>query len=75
MTNSHRRQQEMRATSNPTVYWKVRRGIVLHCGICRPHHLENWGRKPRTNRYKDIRRGRGMAIRTFRDPHVWRLFA
>lgn len=75
MTTSRPPRQEMCSTANPTVYWKIRRGIVLAFSCCPPHRAENWGRKSRTNRYKDQRKGRSMAIRTFRDPRVWRIFA
>jgi hypothetical protein len=75
MTDLRHRRQEMRVTTNPTVYWKARRNLVLSCGYCRPHHMENHGRRTMTNRYKDIRKGRDMKIRTIRDSRVWRLFA
>jgi hypothetical protein len=74
MKTHHRRREELLETSHPAVYWKIRRTFVLSCGYCRPHYMENQGRRPRhgrNDRYKDQRTGRCAGIRTIRDPRFW----
>jgi len=74
MNTHHRRREELLKTSHSAVYWKIRRMVVLSCGYCRPHHMENQGRRPlhgRIDRYKDQRKGRCAGIRSIRDPRYW----
>jgi hypothetical protein len=60
----HRAVEEVAVTSNATVYWKLRRQIVLSCSYCRPNGVDNGGRSQRrfNDRYKDRRKG-GCARR------------
>ncbi len=65
--------EELPITSNPAVYWKIRRRVVLECAYCAPHRgMDNeWSRHARSDRYKSIRRGQRATIRTIRDPRFW----
>ncbi len=63
MTTHHRLNEELLATSHPTVYWKIRRKLVLSCAYCSPHRNENQGRRPKRDRYKDRRKGGRARIR------------
>jgi len=70
----HRLIEELFETSNSTVYWKMRRRIVLDCSHCRPNrgHDNPWSRHSRSDRYKNHRRSvlrRGLF--TIRDPRFW----
>jgi hypothetical protein len=51
----HRLGEELAVTENPTVYWKIRRGKVLSCSYCKPHRVENYGRRARSDAYKNKR--------------------
>ena len=73
METRHRFGKELLATYNPTVYWKIRRIFVLSCAYCQPHRGQDnpWSRHARTDRYKDVRKGRTTAVRSIRDPRYW----
>ncbi len=46
-----------RSTSDSSVYRKLRRRLQ-HCSICPPNRGENANRSPRTDRYKNKRKGK-----------------
>jgi hypothetical protein len=73
METRHRFGEELLATSNPTVYWKIRRMRILSCAYCPPHRGQDnpWSRHARTDRYKDVGKGRTAAARSIRDPRYW----
>lgn len=46
-----------KTTTNSTVYNRVRRRH-LSCSFCPPNRKENANRSARTDRYKDVRKGK-----------------
>lgn len=51
------KRDEAFTTDNSSVYRKLRRRL-LRCSFCRPNRGENANRVPRTDRYKNGRKGK-----------------